>query len=217
VACATRPRRVRVERGIYMQPNGKYAVCVRRAGRLWYRAVGFDLDFARTEREALIAAAEAGVAPASPRVRFATVAGWWLQRFEAKVAAGERHPRTLEAHRYHLEHHLLPALATRRMSALTVDHVATLLEELRAKGCSPKTAAGALATLHSIVRYARRHGWIALDPVDQLEADERPRPGRPRQRVLGREEIQRLLAACTSRDRLMVAPRSTRACGSPSC
>ena len=26
-----RPRRTRVERGIYRQPNGKYAVCARRA------------------------------------------------------------------------------------------------------------------------------------------------------------------------------------------
>jgi hypothetical protein len=44
----------------------------------------------------------AGIAPASPRLRFATVATRWLERFEAKVAAGERHPRTLEAHRYML-------------------------------------------------------------------------------------------------------------------
>lgn len=91
------------------------------------------------------------------------------------------------------------------MCALSVDDVAALVAELRTKGCSPKTAAGALATLHSIVRYARRHGWIAIDPVDQLEADERPRPARRRQRVLGRDEIGRLLAACASRDRLMVA------------
>ena len=169
-------RRVWVERGIYLLPNGKYAVLCRRAGRQWYRTVGCDVALARAARETLIADAEAGVAPASPRVRFATVADWWLARFEAKVAAGERHSRTLESHRYHLDHHLLPALASRRLSALTVDDVAALLGELRAKGCSAKTAAGALATLHSIVRYARRHGWIALDPVDQLEADERPRP-----------------------------------------
>lgn len=33
--------RVRVERGIYRQPNGKYAVCWRHAGRLRFRTVGF--------------------------------------------------------------------------------------------------------------------------------------------------------------------------------
>jgi hypothetical protein len=35
----TRSRRVRVERGIYLQPNGKYAVCCRRAGKLGFRTM----------------------------------------------------------------------------------------------------------------------------------------------------------------------------------
>jgi integrase len=193
-----------VERGIYLLPNGRYAVSARRAGRLWSRTVGPDLELARSAREALVASIEAGREPASPRLGFGTVAGWWLARFEAKVAAGERHPRTLESHRYHLEHHLLPALAPRRLSALTVDDAA-LLAELRAGRCSAKTAAGALATLHSILRYALRHGRVALDPIERLEPGERPRSARRHQRVLGRGEIERLLAACPSRDRLMVA------------
>ena len=87
--------------------------------------------------------------------------GWWLERFGAKVAVGERHPRTLEAHRYHVDHHLLPAFAARRITSITVADVAALRREQR----SPKTSAGALATLHSIVRYARRNDWIAVDPV----------------------------------------------------
>jgi hypothetical protein len=37
------PARVRVERGIYRQRNGKYAVCWRHAGRLRFRTVGFEL------------------------------------------------------------------------------------------------------------------------------------------------------------------------------
>jgi integrase len=103
-------RRVRVERGIYRQPNGKYAVCWRHAGRLRFRTVGFDIAAARRERLALIAATREGSVPVAPRLRFETVAGRWLDRFEAKVAVGERHPRTLEAHRYQLDRHLLPAL-----------------------------------------------------------------------------------------------------------
>jgi integrase len=185
--------------------RSSWAVLCRRAGRRWFRTVGFDLGLARSGRKALIASIEAGREPVSWPLRFGTVAGWWLERFESKVAAGERHPCTLESHRYYLEHHLLPALATRRLSAVTVYDVAALLDDLRAKGCSTKTAAGALATLHSIVRYARRHGWIATDPVDQLESDERPRPLRRPQRVLGRNEIERLLAACAPREQLMVA------------
>lgn len=114
-------RRTRVERGIYRQPNGKYAVCCRHAGVLRFRTVGFDLDAARRERAALIAAVKEGKAPVSPRLRFETVASWWLDRFEAKVAVGERRPRTLEAHRYHLECHLLPALARYQVALVTVN------------------------------------------------------------------------------------------------
>jgi integrase len=198
-------RRVRVERGVYRQPNGKYAVCCRRAGRLHFRTVGFDLAEARRERLALIAATREGTVPVSPHLRFETVASRWLERFEAKVASGERHPRTLEAHRYQLDGHLLPALARRRIASLTVNDVAALLDALRRKGCSAKTSASALATLQSVMRFARRCGWIVADPVELLEHDERPRPQRRRQRVLGRAEIERLLAACPPRDRLMLA------------
>jgi integrase len=198
-------RRVRVERGIYRQPNGKYAVCWRHAGRLRFRTVGFDLAEARRERLALIAATSAGRVPVSPRLCFETVVRWWLGRFEAKVAAGERHPRTLEAHRYQLDRHLLPALGRRRIASITVDDLAELLDELRRKGCSAKTAANALATLESVMRFARRHDWIGADPVERLERDERPRPTRRRQRVLGRAEIERLLSASSPRARLMIA------------
>jgi integrase len=199
------PGRVRVERGIYRQPNGKYAVCWRHAGRLRFRTVGFELADARRERLALIAAAREGKVPVSPRLRFETVAGWWLDRFEAKVAAGERHRRTLEAHRYPLDRQLLPTLGRQRVASLTVDNVAELLHDLRRAGRSAKTAANALATLQSVMRFARRRGWIVADPVEQLEHDKRPRPQRRRQRVLGRAEIERLLAACAPHDRLMLA------------
>lgn len=137
--------------------NGKYAVCCRHAGRLRFRTAGFDLDDARRERAALIAAAGSGAVPVSPRLRFDSVAGWWLERFEAKVVAGERHARTLEAHRHQLDHHLLPALASRQIAAITADDVAELLLWLRERR-SAKTSASALATLHSVIRYARRNG-----------------------------------------------------------
>lgn len=88
----TKAGRTRVECGIYRQPNGKLAVCARRAGRLHFRTAGTDLAEARRAREDLIAALEAGRVPASPHLRFDTVASRWSERFEAMVAAGERRP-----------------------------------------------------------------------------------------------------------------------------
>jgi len=199
------PRRRRVERGIYLQPNGKYTVCCRHAGRLRFRTIGRDLPEARRQRLALLAAVRNGTEPASPRLRFDTVAHWWLERFEAKVASGERRPRTLEAHRYHLAQHLLPVFGKRRIGAISTNDIAEFLLSLRRSGCSPKTSANSLATLRMIIGYARRHDWIATDPVEKLEADERPRVLYRRHRVLGRDEIERLLAAAPTAYRPMIA------------
>jgi integrase len=198
-------RRVRIERGIYRQRNGKYAVCFMLDGKPRFRTVGWDLELAREHREALIEAARWGVIAAAPPLRFAKVSGWWAERFARRVATGERRERTLESHRYHLERHLLPMLAPRLIREITVADVARLLDDLRASGCSEKTLASALATLHSVMRFALRNGWITDNPVEQLEADERPRPTRRVQRVLGREEIARLLQFCLPAYRALVA------------
>jgi integrase len=197
-------RRARVERGIYLQPNGNYTVCFMAAGKPRFRAVGADLHEARAARAWLIQCAKRGEVPVSPRLRFGMVASWWLERFAGQVEAGERRGRTLEKHRYHLERHLGPRLAHRRIASITVDDVAALLTDLVAGGCSARTAEGALASLHSIMRYALRHGWIVDDPVAKLEAGERPQRERRRQRVLGREEIRRLLSSCPSNGRPLV-------------
>jgi integrase len=62
-----------------------------------------------------------------------------------------------------------------------------------------------LATLQSVLRFARRRGWVLADPVDLLEPEERPHPPRrSRGRVLGQAEIERLLEARPSRGRILV-------------
>jgi integrase len=145
-------RRVRVERGVYRQPNGKYAVCFMLDGRPRFRTVEGELDVARSARARLAIAAQAGLLPACPRLTFATVAARWLERFETMVAVGERRVRTLESHRYHLERHLLPALGRRRIATISVEDIAGLIGSLAGDGRAPRTIAGALATLGSILR-----------------------------------------------------------------
>lgn len=69
----------------------------------------------------------------------------------------------------------------------------------------PRTIGGALAMLGSILRFALRRGYIVEHPLARLEAGERPRPPRRRQRALGHDEITRLLAACLPRYRTLIA------------
>lgn len=187
--------RIRVERGIYRQQNGKYAVCFVLDGKPRFRTVGYDLDGAREARRAFVEAARWGVLAAAPRLRFAQVASWWLERFRRRVASGERRERTLETHRYHLDQHLLPTLRAMHVREITVHDVCDVLGELREAGLSEHTVAGALATLRCVMHFAERNSWIAESPIDKLEAAERPHPAHKVPRVLGREDIVRLLDA----------------------
>jgi hypothetical protein len=59
--------RVRVERGVYRQPNGKYAVCFMLSGRPRFRTVEGDLDDARSARARLVIAAQARLLSVGPR------------------------------------------------------------------------------------------------------------------------------------------------------
>jgi integrase len=194
-----------VERGIYREQNGKYAVCFMLGGKPTFRTVGYELDAARRERQAFVEAARWGGVAAAPALRFAQVAGWWVKRYERKVAARQRRERTLEAHRYQLEHYLLPIFGDLLLREITARHIRDLLDALRDQGRSEHTIAHALATLQGVIRFAVRNGWIADSPVDRLEADERPHPVPRPPRVLGREEIARLLGACLPAYRALIA------------
>jgi hypothetical protein len=153
--------RRRVERGVYLQPNGKYAVCFMVAGKPRFRTVGTNLATARTARAALIEAASRGEVPVLPRLRFDAVAGRWIARYEALVAADLRRQRTLEAHRYYLDQHVLPRLDGRKVSAITVDDVGALIVGMRAAGCSEKTTAtpSPRCTASCGSRYAGAGSW----------------------------------------------------------
>jgi hypothetical protein len=197
--------RVRVERGIYRQANGRYAVCVMIDGRASLRTVAGDLEQARIEPELLREAAHDGLLTLWPRLTFGAVACQWLAPFERRVATGERRERTLENYRYYLDHHLLPELGRKRIRSLTPGDMASLLAALTGKGLAPMTVANALVPLGGILRFARRRGYILDDPLRRLEKTERPRPAPRAQRVLGQAEIAQLLRACLPRYRPLLA------------
>ncbi len=117
-------RRVRVEPGIYRERSGKYAVCFMLNGKPAFRTVGYDVCAARRERTAFMEAARWGAVAAAPTMQFGLIAGWWLERYERRVAAGERRERRLDDHRYQLEqHHLLPTFGDRLLREITAQEV----------------------------------------------------------------------------------------------
>ncbi len=203
MAAASRSdRRQRIERGIYQQPNGKYAVCVRVDGRARFRTLeATTLVEALRQRELLQNTARIGELPLSPRLTFAEVAARWLAEFEAKVAAGERRDRTLDLYRSQLRRHLLPRLGRRRLAMITADDVVAVTRELQADGLSPWTVKRILGALSCVFTFALRRGYVTTHPFQRLERDERPHPLRSDQRVLTRTELARLFAACPRRYR----------------
>jgi integrase len=195
-------RRRRVARGIYRQPNGRYAVCVMVDRQPRFRTLSATtMDEARKQRELLQSIARMGEAPVSPRLTFAEVAARWVAEFEAKVAANERRDRTLDLYRSQLRRHLLPRFGRRRLTLITTDDVVVVMRELQAEGLSAWTIKRILGALSCVFTFALRRGYIAVHPFHRLERDERPHPLRSDQRVLTRTELARLFAACPHRYR----------------
>ena len=150
-------RRVRLERGIYVQPNGAYSVCVMIDGKPRFRVVAAStIEEARRQRVQLQTAAHLQLLPASPRLTLAEAATRWLADFEAKVASGERRERTLAHYRHALDHHLLPRLGHRQLRLIRTDKLAELVSELRGKGLAAWTINGLLVPLSGVFNYGVR-------------------------------------------------------------
>jgi hypothetical protein len=95
------------------------------------------------------------------------------------------------------------------VSAITVDDVCAVIVGMRAAGCSGKTIANALATLHGVRRFPRRQGWVVDDPLAELERGRGGRypddGGRP---AVVRRAYERLLTRTLNRSSGM--PGATR-------
>lgn len=72
--------------------------------------------------------------------------------------------------------HINRRWGNRRISAITKGrHITKLLADFVDDGLSPKTIAGISGTLSAILRYAREHDYIAVNPSDLLAIAQRPR------------------------------------------
>lgn len=198
-------KRTRVERGLYRQANGNYGIYLLANGRLHWKTVGTKLSEARRQRELLGAKAQRGELPVRCTLTFAELAETWMEGFGAQVRSGERAERTLEHYRYQLRHNLLPTLGHKKVQDISTDDCASLIAKLRARGLSAKTIAGALVPLGRVFSLALRRGYIKSNPLDRLEASERPRVPRREQRVLTHADMRKLLGACLTTHRPLIA------------
>lgn len=198
-------KRKRVERGIYQQENGAYAVYYLLNGKPRFKTIGPKLAEARRARSQLIAKAERGELATPTRLTFAELAASWLEGYAALVAAEERSPRTLENYSYFLNKHLLPVFGRRRLQEISTDDIAELIAAMRAKGLAAKTINNALVPLGRILSHALRRGYLIDNPLSRLEQHERPRIHKRDQRVLNHTEISALLNASLPRYRPILA------------
>jgi integrase len=198
-------KRSRVERGIYLQQNGTYAVYYLLHGKPRYKTVGPKLAEARRARTLLLGKVERGELATPTRLTFAELAATWLEDLEALVAADERSPRTLENYTYLLNHHIIPAFGSKRLQEVTTDDIAALIGQMRAKHLAAKTINGALVPIGRILAHALRRGYITDNPLRRLEQHERPRIYKRDQRVLDHRQITALLDASLPRYRPLIA------------
>ena len=85
----------------------------------------------------------------------------------------------------------------RDLASASTEDVEGYFSGLGAKGLSASTAARRRAAVRQFYRFVLGEGWRSDDPSRRVDA---PKKGRPLPKVLGREEVERLIAAATAKD-----------------
>jgi integrase/recombinase XerD len=85
----------------------------------------------------------------------------------------------------------------RSLDDASVEDIESWFADLGARGLSPATAARRRSSIRQFYRFALGEGWRTDDPSRRLDA---PKQGRPLPKVLGREEVVRLIEAAAAKD-----------------
>jgi integrase len=125
--------------------------------------------------------------------RFADVAAQWLATFEAKVARGEKSPRTLDLYRGHLKRNILPFFGKRRVAEISVYDVVAFYNQLSKRGLSGGTVRLAGVPLDLILADAAYARLIPSNPCREVRRDDRPRTGDRPDRIPTPAELTRIL------------------------
>jgi len=96
-------------------------------------------------------------------------------------------PSAVESYRASLERHVLPDLGSHRLGDVSPQDVQRLADRI---GLSGQTVRNALTALSVVFRFARRRGWVMVNPCAGLEL---PQGARRRERVVDPAEARVLL------------------------
>jgi len=128
-----------------------------------------------------------------------TASAAWTDAFLEMMAAERASARnTLTAYARDLEdaQGFLRARGS-SLAAASAEDVEAYFTFLGARGLAPATAARRRSALRQFYRFVLGEAWRTDDPSRRVDA---PRKGRPLPKVLGREEVEALIAAAGARD-----------------
>jgi site-specific recombinase XerD len=147
------------------------------------------VDQARTQARSILAAVARGEDPAGTRqaLRTAPTVADLAQRYMTEHAETKKKPGSLRPDRYNLRLHILPALGTILVQAVTREDVGALHHAMRR---TPGAANRCLALCSKMFALAEQWGWRppGSNPTRGLARYRE----RKRQRFLSREDLQRL-------------------------
>ena len=118
--------------------------------------------------------------------------GEWLKRWLAQEAKASVRPRTFEAYRANVEHHLVPALGHIRLRKLTPVDVSHYLQAKVDSGLSPQTVRNQHIALRRSLEIATRYGYVGRNVARLVSS---PRTEQTEVHPLTRDEARQLLAA----------------------
>ena len=104
-------------------------------------------------------------------------------------------PTTIYGYRGLLDHRVLPKFGTTQLRHVTATAVRAWLDEMAAEGLSPASQRSALQVLGAVMRRAVKDEKIARNPLDKLDAEDRPRVSTRRQQFLDHFGVKALADA----------------------
>lgn len=126
----------------------------------------------------------------------------WLaaaRRGTIRTRSGDPYkPSAIRSYQSALNSFVLPAFGSKRLSALTRNHVQDFVDDLVAEGRAPSTVRNAVLPLRAIYRRATDREEVVVNPTERLSL---PSDRHRRDRVAMPTEAQALLNALPERDR----------------